>query len=78
MLWQAAAANQPPVARPEYMRYVRVLNVPAGSGQACAVLDAQTFQHAAPSLTDLRVFPATAGAHEVRPLMLYRPGSAGS
>jgi hypothetical protein len=65
LLLQAAAANQPPVAKPEYMRYMRALNVPAAQGQACAVLDAQTFEHAAPSLVDLRVFPATADAHEV-------------
>ena len=65
LLWQAAAANQPPVARPEYLRYMRALSVAPGEGQACAVLDAQTFEHAAPSLTDLRVFPTTPGAHEV-------------
>src|SRR5215469_15132956 len=65
LLWQVAPANQPPVAKPEYMRYMRALSVPAVSGQACAVLDAQTFEHTAPSLTDLRVFPANEGAHEV-------------
>jgi hypothetical protein len=50
------------------MQYERAIQIPAGSGQACAVLDAQVFPHAAPSLADLRIFPsgATAGAqHEV-------------
>lgn len=65
LLWQAAAVNQTPVASPAYMRYMRALSVPGEPGQACAVLDAQTFEHAAPSLTDLRIFPASAGAHEV-------------
>ena len=70
LLWQAAAANEPPVAQPEAMRYERAIRVEAGAGQACAVLDAQIFAHAAPSLTDLRIFPAQAAAagaaaHEV-------------
>lgn len=67
LLWQAAPANEPPVAQPDHMRYVRTLNVPAGTGQACAVLDSQIFPHAQPALIDLRVFPrGTSGApHEV-------------
>lgn len=64
-LWQAVSANDPQVARPDAMRYVRTIQVPAGTGQACAVLDAQIFPHAAPSLTDLRIFPAGAAGHEV-------------
>jgi hypothetical protein len=40
LFWQAAPANEPPVAQPDHMRYVRALSVPAGAGQACAVLDA--------------------------------------
>ena len=56
---QAAAADAPPVAQPKYMRYMRALNVQQGSGQACAVLDAAIFPHAAPSLLDLRIFPKT-------------------
>ena len=70
LLWQAAAANEPPVAQPGTMRYERAIRVAAGAGQACAVLDAAIFPHAAPSLTDLRIFPAQAAAagaavHEV-------------
>ena len=65
LLWQTAARTEPPVARPEHLRYTRALSVAAGSGQACAVLDAAVFPHAAPSLRDLRLFPA-AGAGEAR------------
>ena len=67
LIGHAAGQNpeQPPVAQPQHMRYMRAVQVPRGSGQACAVLDAQIFPHAAPSLVDLRLFPAAAGAHEV-------------
>jgi len=69
MLLQAAAADSPPVAQPQYMRYMRALNVPQGAGQACAALDAEIFPHAAPSLIDLRVFPTNVNAraplHEI-------------
>ena len=58
LLWQAAAPNEPPVATSEHLQYERVISVPAGAGQACAVLDAQIFPHAAPSLIDLRIFPS--------------------
>src|SRR6185312_11929125 len=58
----ASSPDGPPVAQPKYMRYLRALNVPQGSGQACAVLDAEVFPHAAPSLIDLRIFPATTAA----------------
>ncbi len=56
LFWQAAASDPSPVA----MRYVRAVRVVAGGGQegarqACAVLDARIFPHAAPSLTDLRI-----------------------
>jgi hypothetical protein len=59
---QTATANPdgPPIAQPKYMRYLRALDVPQGTGQACAVLDAEVFPHAAPSLIDLRVFPTSA------------------
>lgn len=65
LLWQAGAANEPPAAKPQYMRYVRALTVPQGEGQACAVLDAAVFRHAAPALTDLRIFPSAGEGHEV-------------
>ena len=61
LLWQAATPNEPPVATPEHLQYQRAISVPAGAGQACAVLDAQIFPHAAPSLIDLRIFPSQAG-----------------
>jgi Protein of unknown function (DUF3999) len=70
LLWQAAAANEPPVAQPGAMRYERAIHVAGDAGQACAALDAAIFPHAAPSLTDLRIFPAQeaavgAAVHEV-------------
>jgi len=67
LLWQAAATNEPPVAQPGAMRYERAIRVASGTGQACAVLDAPIFPHAASSLTDLRIFPTgAAGAmHEL-------------
>jgi len=71
LLWQAAAAdNRPPVATPGAMQYERAIRVAAGTGQACAVLDAAIFPHASPSLTDVRIFPAQetpagAAVHEV-------------
>ena len=73
LLWQVAAANEPPVAEPGTMRYERAIRVAGGAGQggagqACAALDAAIFPHAAPSLTDVRIFPAAAAgaaAHEI-------------
>src|ERR1700679_3387327 len=61
LLWQAASRDAPPVAMPEHMQYERAISVPSGAGQACAVLDAQIFPHAAPSLRDLRIFPSPDG-----------------
>jgi hypothetical protein len=67
LLWQAAAANEPPVAQPQAMRYERAIRVAKGEGQACAVLDATIFPHAASSLADLRIFPvgSSGAVHEV-------------
>jgi hypothetical protein len=69
LLWQAGAAgNGTPVAQPGAMQYERAIHVENGAGRVCAVLDAAIFPHAAPSLTDLRIFqetPAGAAAHEV-------------
>lgn len=61
MMLQAAAADSPPVAQPQYMHYMRALQVSQGTGQACAVLDAEIFPHAAPSLLDMRIFPIAEG-----------------
>jgi hypothetical protein len=57
LLWQTVPGNERPVAKPADLRYERAIRVPTGAGQACAVLDAGIFPHAAPSLTDLRIFP---------------------
>ena len=67
LAWQAAgqASDQAPVAKPEHLRYMRTLKTAAAVGEACAMLDAQIFPHAAPSLNDLRIFPARPGEHEV-------------
>jgi hypothetical protein len=67
LLWQASAQQpaQAPIARREDMRYMRAVKVANGQGQACAVLDAAIFPHAAPSLKDLRLFPETPAAHEL-------------
>jgi Protein of unknown function (DUF3999) len=43
-------------AAPQYERYQRSVSAPSGSGQACAVVDAQVFSQAAPSLKDLRLY----------------------
>jgi hypothetical protein len=43
------------------MRYERAISVAAGAGQACAALDAAVFPHAAPALTDVRIFPVGVG-----------------
>lgn len=59
-LWQAAPR---PVAAPIYLRYQRLVNISAATvgTQACAVLDADVFSHAAPSLRDLRLFAGPRG-----------------
>jgi hypothetical protein len=70
LLWQMAPGNDPPIAQPDAMRYTRAIHLPHGSpasGQACAVIDGAIYSHAAPSLADMRIFPANAGrgAHEI-------------
>lgn len=54
-LWQAVAVSTAQTADPHYFRYDRSVVAP-GAGQACAVLDARTFAHAAASLKDLRLY----------------------
>ena len=56
LMWQATPGAEPVSADQQYLRYERVVNVPAGSGQNCAVIDPQIFPHAAPSLKDLRLY----------------------
>lgn len=62
-------AEPPPAAAPWYFRYKREVTLIPGvpgrsparaAGQACAVLDAQVFAHAASSLKDLRLYHGTA------------------
>jgi len=56
-LWQAAApASQSPKDVQQYSRYRRTIELPAGAGQTCAVIDPQIFPHAAASLKDLRLY----------------------
>src|ERR1017187_7173048 len=61
LLLQGVPGNEPPPATPQFMKYERALSAGAGAGQACAVLDAQVFPHAAPSLGDLRILPPQGG-----------------
>jgi hypothetical protein len=56
LMWQATPGAEPVSADQQYLRYERVVNVPTGSGQNCAVIDPQIFPHAAPSLKDLRLY----------------------
>ena len=64
LLLQFGATQSPsgPEANPEHLRWQRAVQLPAGaSGQACAVLDATTFAHAAGrSADDLRLYAAGA------------------
>lgn len=54
LLLLAFAAPAPEI---RYFRYQRPLQLPPGaSGQACLVLDPSIFPHAAPGLTDLRLY----------------------
>jgi hypothetical protein len=65
LLWQAGT-TVPRSNTPErqFFLYQRSV-VPAAAGQNCVVLDAATFEHAAPALRDLRLFAQTAQAHEI-------------
>jgi hypothetical protein len=54
LLLLASAAPAPEI---RYFRYQRPVQLPAGAaGQACVVLDPILFSHAAPGLTDLRLY----------------------
>ena len=53
-------------ARPEHMRYERSVRLPAGSGMACAVLDATVLGHTASAAhSDLRMFRRFGGEGEM-------------
>ena len=58
LLWQSVPAQLPQesAAHLSYFRYRRSLVVPAAEGEACAVLDAPIFPHAAPYLKDVRLY----------------------
>jgi hypothetical protein len=43
-------------AAQQHERYQRSVSTPGGTGQACAVVDAEVFPNAAPSLKDLRLY----------------------
>jgi hypothetical protein len=43
-------------SNPRYFRYQRPITGTSAQGQTCATIDAATFAHAAPGLTDLRVY----------------------
>jgi hypothetical protein len=58
LLLLAFAAPTPEI---RYFRYQRPVQLPAGAaGQACVVLDPILFSHAAPGLTDLRLYSGAA------------------
>jgi hypothetical protein len=57
IVWQTAApAPKTSLDLQQYSRYRRTIALPAGAGQTCAVIDAQMFPHAAPSLKDVRLY----------------------
>lgn len=56
LLTLAASAQVSESVDPQYMRYERSIGVRGKPGQACAVLDADVFAHASPSLRDLRIY----------------------
>lgn len=71
----AVAAVTPEV---RYFRYERAVvpvpaKTPATSGQTCVALDAGLFAHAAPGLTDLRLYRAENGGETETPFVIYEP-----
>jgi hypothetical protein len=58
LFWQMASVSAGPAAVQQHLRYERAVTLPEGaSGQACVVLDAFVFAHAAAeTLNDLRLF----------------------
>jgi len=58
----ASVSSNDPTPEPQHFRYERTLTLPANtSSQACAILDAAVFAHAASeSLNDLRLYTQTA------------------
>ena len=64
LLQIATVSSNDPTADPQHFRYQRSLTLPAGAtGQACTILDAGVFAHAASeSLNDLRLYASTEAA----------------
>ncbi|MEO6983188.1 MAG: hypothetical protein ABI072_08745, partial [Edaphobacter sp.] len=67
LLWQAATAPWVQTSDPHFFRYQRAVAISTTSGPSCAVIDANVFAHAAPSLKDLRLYqsPPTQAPREV-------------
>jgi len=63
LLWQMASVSAGPISDPRHLRYERAVALPDGSaGQACVMLDATVFAHAATeSLNDLRLYAKNSG-----------------
>jgi len=71
----ALAAATPNV---KYFRYERGVDVQASAkaGQTCAVLDAGIFAHAAPGLTDMRLYRGTGSEAQETPFVIREAASA--
>ena len=63
LFWQMASVSAGPISDPQHLRYERAVALPEGaSGQACVMLDATVFAHAAAeSLSDLRLYAKNSG-----------------
>lgn len=66
LAWQVSEDGTSPAPEAVHLRYERAVVLPTGAqGQACAVLDATVYAHAAEaSVRDLRLFAATGDGHE--------------
>ncbi|SEF95448.1 hypothetical protein SAMN05421819_1470 [Bryocella elongata] len=62
LVWQMASNNHAPTVAPTHFRFEREISLPAGEqGQACLVLDAAVYAHAAESSArDVRIFAGAA------------------
>ena len=56
LLWQSAPHPTDPASHFRYRRSLTLSQSPSSAAQACAVLDANVFAHAAASLKDVRLF----------------------
>jgi hypothetical protein len=77
LLQTVSISSNDPIAEPQHFRFARAVILPPGAtGQACAVLDASVFAHAASeSLNDLRLFTRSPSGAEVEvPFVLTESG----